>query len=46
MAARTHALRQQVDAILVGAETVRQDNPQLTARSVSEIFCLDGSRAD
>lgn len=33
-AARTHAnrLRGEVDAILVGAETVRADNPRLTAR--------------
>jgi diaminohydroxyphosphoribosylaminopyrimidine deaminase/5-amino-6-(5-phosphoribosylamino)uracil reductase len=31
--AHTHELRQQVDAILVGANTARQDNPQLTARS-------------
>jgi diaminohydroxyphosphoribosylaminopyrimidine deaminase/5-amino-6-(5-phosphoribosylamino)uracil reductase len=33
-AARAHgrSLRRQVDAILVGAETVRQDNPQLTLR--------------
>lgn len=28
----THQLRQQVDAILVGAHTARCDNPQLTAR--------------
>ncbi len=28
----THHLRQQVDAILVGAHTACQDNPQLTAR--------------
>jgi diaminohydroxyphosphoribosylaminopyrimidine deaminase/5-amino-6-(5-phosphoribosylamino)uracil reductase len=27
-----HALRNQVDAVLVGAETVRMDNPQLTCR--------------
>jgi len=34
---RSHAmtLRAQVDAILVGAETVRQDDPQLTIRNVS-----------
>lgn len=34
---RSHAmtLRTQVDAILVGAETVRQDDPQLTIRNVS-----------
>lgn len=35
---RVHQLRAQVDAILVGAETVRRDNPQLTIRSL-------GSRA-
>jgi diaminohydroxyphosphoribosylaminopyrimidine deaminase / 5-amino-6-(5-phosphoribosylamino)uracil reductase len=29
-----HQLRAQVDAILVGAETVRVDNPQLTVRGV------------
>jgi diaminohydroxyphosphoribosylaminopyrimidine deaminase / 5-amino-6-(5-phosphoribosylamino)uracil reductase len=29
-----HRLRAQVDAILVGAETVRSDNPRLTVRSV------------
>ena len=29
-----HQLRAQVDAILVGAETVRQDNPKLTVRGV------------
>ena len=29
-----HQLRAQVDAILVGAETVRADNPQLTVRGV------------
>src|SRR5438270_13193453 len=29
-----HALRAQVDAILVGAETIRQDNPRLTVRNV------------
>ncbi len=29
---QTHQLRQQVDAILVGANTVEKDNPQLTAR--------------
>lgn len=27
-----HELRQQVDAILIGAQTARMDNPQLTAR--------------
>jgi diaminohydroxyphosphoribosylaminopyrimidine deaminase/5-amino-6-(5-phosphoribosylamino)uracil reductase len=34
--ARRHArqLRAQVDAILVGAETIRADNPRLTARSI------------
>jgi diaminohydroxyphosphoribosylaminopyrimidine deaminase/5-amino-6-(5-phosphoribosylamino)uracil reductase len=33
---RSHAmrLRAQVDAILVGAETIRQDNPQLTIRGI------------
>jgi diaminohydroxyphosphoribosylaminopyrimidine deaminase/5-amino-6-(5-phosphoribosylamino)uracil reductase len=30
-----HGLRAHVDAILVGAETVRQDNPRLTVRGVS-----------
>jgi diaminohydroxyphosphoribosylaminopyrimidine deaminase/5-amino-6-(5-phosphoribosylamino)uracil reductase len=30
--AHVHLLRSQVDAILVGVETVLQDNPQLTAR--------------
>ena len=29
---RVHRLRDQVDAILVGAKTVREDDPQLTAR--------------
>jgi len=29
----THELRQQMDAILVGAQTALQDNPQLTARA-------------
>ncbi len=29
---RVHGLREQVDAILVGARTVREDDPQLTAR--------------
>jgi len=28
----THQMRQQVDAILIGANTLRNDNPQLTAR--------------
>src|SRR5438128_4271754 len=31
----SHQLRAQVDAILVGAETLRADNPQLTVRGVS-----------
>ena len=31
-----HVLRAQVDAILVGAETVRADNPQLTVRGVNK----------
>jgi len=31
----THQLRQQVDAILIGARTAQQDNPQLTARVAS-----------
>jgi diaminohydroxyphosphoribosylaminopyrimidine deaminase/5-amino-6-(5-phosphoribosylamino)uracil reductase len=31
-----HKLRAQVDAILVGAETIRTDNPRLTARSGSK----------
>ncbi|EDY18650.1 riboflavin biosynthesis protein RibD [Chthoniobacter flavus Ellin428] len=29
-----HRLRSQVDAILIGAETLRQDNPRLTVRGV------------
>lgn len=29
-----HALRAQVDAILIGAETLRQDNPRLTTRGI------------
>ncbi len=29
---QTHQLRQQVDAILIGANTLRQDNPRLTVR--------------
>jgi len=29
-----HRLRAQVDAILVGAETIRSDNPRLTVRSI------------
>lgn len=28
----THQLRQQIDAILIGANTLRQDNPKLTVR--------------
>lgn len=31
----SHELRKQVDAILIGAETARHDNPQLTIRHVS-----------
>ena len=31
-----HTLRQQVDAILVGAKTVRQDNPLLTVRYTNQ----------
>ena len=31
-----HRIRAQVDAILIGAETVRADNPRLTVRSVRE----------
>ncbi|EKD72510.1 MAG: hypothetical protein ACD_45C00658G0009 [uncultured bacterium] len=31
----THQVRQQVDAILVGANTIHQDNPQLTVRFAS-----------
>ncbi|MEO7932374.1 MAG: bifunctional diaminohydroxyphosphoribosylaminopyrimidine deaminase/5-amino-6-(5-phosphoribosylamino)uracil reductase RibD [Chthoniobacterales bacterium] len=31
---RAHQIRAQVDAILVGAETVRRDNPQLTIRGL------------
>jgi diaminohydroxyphosphoribosylaminopyrimidine deaminase/5-amino-6-(5-phosphoribosylamino)uracil reductase len=36
-AGRRHAmlLRAQVDAILIGAETLRQDNPRLTTREIS-----------
>ena len=34
--ADAHRLRARVDAILVGAETVRIDNPQLTVRGVRE----------
>ena len=30
----THRLRSTVDAILVGAETIRKDNPRLTARPI------------
>lgn len=33
----SHALRAQVDAILIGAETLRADNPRLTARYSSEV---------
>lgn len=33
----THQTRKRVDAILVGANTIRQDNPQLTARVENEI---------
>jgi diaminohydroxyphosphoribosylaminopyrimidine deaminase/5-amino-6-(5-phosphoribosylamino)uracil reductase len=32
---RAHAMRAEVDAILVGAETALRDNPQLTARDVA-----------
>jgi diaminohydroxyphosphoribosylaminopyrimidine deaminase/5-amino-6-(5-phosphoribosylamino)uracil reductase len=31
-----HKLRAQVDAILVGAETIRRDNPRLTVRGVGQ----------
>lgn len=31
----THHLRQQVDAILIGANTALQDNPELTARAIA-----------
>lgn len=33
-----HQLRLQVDAILVGAKTARQDNPQLNVRSIENIY--------
>lgn len=33
----THELRQQVDAILIGANTARYDNPQLTVRLAANI---------
>lgn len=32
----THELRSQVDAILIGANTARMDNPQLTARLINQ----------
>lgn len=32
-----HKLRAQVDAILVGAETIRRDNPRLTVRGIGKI---------
>jgi diaminohydroxyphosphoribosylaminopyrimidine deaminase / 5-amino-6-(5-phosphoribosylamino)uracil reductase len=33
--ARVHALRAEADGVLVGAETVRKDNPALTVRAVA-----------
>lgn len=33
----THQLRQQVDAILIGANTAKQDNPLLTVRDLPDI---------
>jgi len=36
--ADTHRLRAQVDAILIGGETLRIDNPQLTVRGLPEAF--------
>lgn len=33
---RVHALRNRVDAVMVGAETMRADNPQLTSRVNNE----------
>ncbi len=36
----THRLRQKVDAILVGANTIREDNPKLNVRySVESLLC-------
>lgn len=34
---QVHLLRSQIDAIIVGSETVRKDNPQLTARPVESL---------
>ena len=40
-----HQLRAQVDAILVGANTVRTDNPRLTVRGVARSNAAVASRA-
>jgi diaminohydroxyphosphoribosylaminopyrimidine deaminase/5-amino-6-(5-phosphoribosylamino)uracil reductase len=39
---RSHQLRQEVDAIIVGADTVIQDNPALTVR-LPESLCTEAS---